>query len=845
MALQEELVVKANGLYTYSDKLSEVPEGSLNVAQNIVIDKDGLFSPRRGYAKLDGSITGNILSMHTFTQSGFNYLLAYRENGSDKKLEIYDDGLSSWVTIPTAIQPPTGSATLKTAQANKNLYITSSKGVQKLDSVAGDIVDSGAPEGLDIETADANSGTGTAIPNDATNVQSVAYRVVWGYRDANNNLVLGPPSARIVHNITAATGPSDVDVTITIPAPPVTTNWFVQVYRTAVLTGAGATPGDPGDEMGLVLERNPSAGEITAQEITITDVTPDALRGADLYTNQTQQGILQANYQPPQCKDITLYQNHMFYANTETKYELEVSLLAVDQAGTNTDALTVDDTVVIDGVTYTGKAAENTANDEFLISNSASPADAIADTARSLVKVINKSSNNSTLWAVYASGEDEVPGKIRIYERDFGDATSFTFQCSGRGQAWSPDATSALDSDNDVNPNRVYYSKFQQPEAVPVLNFFDVGAANDQILRILPLRSILLIFTTNGTYKLTGATANSFQVSLLDDTAVLIAPDSLVALNNNAVGLFDQGVSQVSYGSVQVLSRPIEGDLNTIRGNTTSVLSSLTYGISYESDRKYLIGLPIRNSDTQAQIVYVYNLFTQSWTTFDIERRNGIVRKQDDKLYFCSTDEVIEERKDYSDTDFVDPEIDVTVSSVTGTEIQLNTTTGVLVGYQFFESASKYSEILTVDTSNNIITVADDLSWATGAAEIRPYIETIIEWNPITANTPNILKQWSEATLLVNRPITEATIKFKTLASAFYESVMLEDTSNGPWGLFAWGAVPWGGATTVYRYRTWVPRQKQRDSVIVMRLEQNTVFNDFEISGWSLIYRNISQRPTR
>jgi hypothetical protein len=449
------------------------------------------------------------------------------------------------------------------------------------------------------------------------------------------------------------------------------------------------------------------------------------------------------------------------------------------------------------------------------------------------------------LWAFYDSGEDDLPGKLRFVERDYGDAEDFTMS-SDRPNAWSPDiGTSAASSSNEARPNRLYFSKLQQPEAVPLLNFFDVGASNDEILRILPIRSQLLIFTTAGIYKLTGAVSGSFQVSLLDDTAILEAPDSLVALNNNAVGLFDQGIAQVSYGSVQILSRPIEGDINAIRGATGSKLSELTFGISYETDRKYMIGLPIRDTDTEAQIVYVYNTFTQSWTTYDLQQRNGLVRKEDDKVYFCATDTVIQERKDFADTDYVDPEIDVTVLSVVDKVLTLDTTTGVQVGYQFYEDASTYSLITAVDAVNNKITVEDDLTWSTGAAEIRPFVETVIEWNPITAETPNILKQFSEVTLLVNRPITEATIKFKTLTSSFFEEITITDNSNGPWGLFAWGEVAWGGATTVFRYRTWVPRAKQRDSALILRLEQNTVFNDFEISGWSIIHRPISQRVTR
>jgi len=915
MALQEELITKSNGLATFADRLSQVPEGSLSVASNIVIDKDGLFSPRRGYENLSGSLTGAIKSLHTYTEDRFNNLLAYVEDSGNKELWLYDDDLGSWAAFATQIQPPSGANRIRTAQANKNLYLTSNKGVQKIDSTSSDIIDAGAPQALSAEFSVANDGTGTAVSDQAYD-QLMAYRLVWGYKDAKDNLVLGPPSQRMLAEVPLATGVCDVEMEILIPTPPVDTNWFVQAYRTTIIDST-LSGSDPGDDMGLVLERNPNAARTTLNAnitdsdtslvlvdseyafpadggriiigteeidyasrtgttlnsltrgvngttaaahtagddiapddiynkvIILQDSTPDDLRGADLYTNATQQGALQANYEPPQCNDLALYQNHMFYANTESKYSLSVDLLAVDFTGGTQSALEDGDTITINGVTYTGASTEDASSDQFLISNTADYLVDLDLTARSIVNVVNKSASNTDIWAFYDSGEEDLPGKLRFVERDYGDAVAFTMS-SSRPNAWSPDiGSSTSTATNEARPNRIYYSKFQQPEAVPLLNYFDVGAANDEILRILPLRSILLIFTTAGIYKLTGATSSSFQVSLLDDTAKLIAPDTLVALNNTAVGLFDQGVSQVSYSSVQILSRPIEGDLNALRGAAGDKISELGFGISYETDRKYMIALPETSAATAPQIIYVYNVFTQSWTTYDLSPTFGIVRPEDDKIYLSYTDQVTRERKSFDDTDYADPEITVTVNSVADNVLTLTSVNDIAVGYQYYESSSKFSYITAVDTSNNTITLLDDLVWTTGSREVRPYIVTTMEWNPIYANSPNILKQFPEATLLVNKPITDITVGYKTLSSAFYEYVTITDSSNGPWGLFEWGEVPWGGSPSIFRYRTWVPRAKQRDSAIILRLTQNTIYNDFEISGWSLIYRTVSQRVTR
>jgi len=966
MSLKEELILKASGLHTYSDELSAVPEGSLRVGKNIVIDKNGLFSPRRGFETLPASTKPtSIDKLITATYDRFNYLLSH--DAANDTLHRYNDDTDTWVPYTPSIAKPTNANSIKSVQANKNLYLTSNKGVQKLDSITGTLTDSGAPVGLDVSTAEVASGT--AIPTNSVNAtysKSVGYRVIWGYKDANSNLILGAPSNRVIFSSTSATT-VNVNVTTTIPTG-ITTAWFVQVYRTEVSESNSVSAIEPTDQMQLVAEQNPTAGEITAGEITVLDRTPDALLGSDLYTNATQQGALQANFQAPLSLDVALFQNYTFYANTENKYNTEFNILSVDGATspTNLDSLNNGDTITIAGVAYIAKnvaaGGEVIASGYFLVAEGASSGDNIGDTAESLVRVINGYGSNSTVYATYQSGEGDLPGKIRIFERDYGDATAFEIDASAGDLAFRPDFSTAtgstLTAENDSKPNRVFFSKLQQPEAVPLLNFFNVGAANDEILRIILLRSILLIFTSAGVYKLTGTTANTFSVTLLDDTTTLLAPDSLVSFNNTAVGLFDQGIAQVTMTSVQILSRPIEGDLNVIRGATGDKLSELTFGIEYESDRKYLIGLPTSSTSTTADIFYVYNNITRSWTTFDLAYKAGIVRKEDDKIYLATGDTTIVERKDYGQSDFAEPALEFEATNRVGNIITLNSVVGILEGYQYFEDSSKFSTITSIDSATNKITVLDDLDFdftryklpavldtnvvaddtvtvnsvvytakaasdhpnqefkvgatiaesltdlaqaindhpsqvtieavvdtatdtitfqeATLAAavaftvsssvggnwtpdlsspvasteidqdsEVRPYIVTEIEWNPIIAKSPNVLKQFSETTLLVNKPIQAATISFKTLTSGDFESVEIEDDSLGLWGLFPWGEVPWGGSTSVFRYRTWVPRSKQRDSALILKLEQNTIYNDFEISGWSVIYRNISQRVTR
>ncbi len=841
MPNRQELVLKAMGLVTYRDRFSSAPEGSLNTAKNIVIDKNGIMAPRRGFEALDGT-TENVTSIHHYQDT---LIIHQGTTGSEDTLSYYT--APTWTDYSGTWEAPDGAEVIRSVKANKNLYFATNTGVQKLDDVTGSITDAGAPEALDVSGV-ATATVGGFLPT----LDSVAYRVVWGYRDANDNLILGAPSGRAVVN-NAGVSDASVDLTIAIPADKVDATWFYQIYRSTA-----QTVDEPTDELQLVFEANPTASEITAEEITVNDNTSDSLRGADLYTNASQEGIAQENAEPPQCVDMALFQNYMFYANTKTKQNLTFTLLA-----TGTGALVADDTVTISiGATtyvFTAKAVP-TLETEFELVTSGGLGANIAATARSLVSAVNKLTANDKVWAFYDSAANELPGRMRIVERDFNildPETDFSVEADTSDLSFSPNINtggggtgSAEDSTNDNTPNRLFYSKIQEPEAVPTANFFDVGASNSTILRIVPNRSTLLIFKEDGIYRLTGTSADAFNVTLLDDTARLLAPETAVTLDNAVYGWFDQGICAIT-SEVAILSRVIEGDLLNIRGDAPTALVSKAFGVGYESDRKYLMFAPQDDADTTATIAYVYNTITRTFTTFDLAKSAGIINPTNDKMHLADPTAlyVSRERKDFDPADIADEAVDVTVTSVAAAPdtnlITLSSVSGLNVDDLFWQSDVLFSKITAIDTGTKVITVLDALAFTTGAAEVRKFFEIQIEYNAIHTESPGIMRQWSEITLLTEQPIDSMEIEFKTELAPDYEGLRFEGDASGLWGMFAWGGVPWGGGVALTTFRTYVPRLKGRSTTLNVRLTQNTVYNDFEVSGLSLMYRNFSSRIRR
>jgi len=214
----------------------------------------------------------------------------------------------------------------------------------------------------------------------------------------------------------------------------------------------------------------------------------------------------------------------------------------------------------------------------------------------------------------------------------------------------------AESSDNEEQKHRVYYSKLLEPEAVPILNYLDVGANDKAILRIFPLRDTLFVFKEDGLYRISGEVA-PFSLSLFDSSCILLAPDSLDVSNNQLYCWTTQGVSIVTESGVNIISRPI--DIDILKIATYPNFKSSTWGVGYESDTSYTVYTTKNPIDSQATIGYRYSSLTNTWTTIDKTAVCGINKSSDDRLYLGPGDVnyIEKERKEFSRYDYADREL--------------------------------------------------------------------------------------------------------------------------------------------------------------------------------------------
>jgi len=371
---------------------------------------------------------------------------------------------------------------------------------------------------------------------------------------------------------------------------------------------------------------------------------------------------------------------------------------------------------------------------------------------------------------------------------------------------------STVSSDNEIFPNRVYFSKFQQPEAVPLINYFDVGPKDLAILRIVPLRDSLFVFKEEGVYRISGEGATSgFSLSLFDSSTFIVSADSADVLNNQVYLFTNQGVVAVSDTGISVVSRDIENQLIPLLN--ASNFTNNTWGVSYESDRAYLLSTITELNEEKASVIFRYNTFTNAWTKWAVSKTAGKVKSSVMYLGAGDTNFIEEERKNFTRTDYADREHLRTLgnNAVNGTTIAINSSANVSVGdvitqvqylscYKFNQllkkldidsgvSDSNYFSLLAAGPGANLRSALDNLAtkldndpgvgYTDFFADIVTYGQTFIQtqeaFNVITALlNADTLVQYSNyppstGTTLVesiietlNKPAAKITIRYVT-----------------------------------------------------------------------------------
>lgn len=191
-------VIRNKGSHTADNPISAVPEGAHEEAENCIIRYRDVLEPRRGQ-KLLGQSSSSATPRTFGTSSDRSNAGTFFEGtlvhhyGTDK---LTRDTGAAFSDYSGTYEPP-GQQRMKFLHAASSLFFTTKAGLFVLDAVSGTPRAAGIPRAMDINRENTRliggPGSGWFEPD-----SQVAYRVVWGLKDAHGQVRLGAPSGRVL-----------------------------------------------------------------------------------------------------------------------------------------------------------------------------------------------------------------------------------------------------------------------------------------------------------------------------------------------------------------------------------------------------------------------------------------------------------------------------------------------------------------------------------------------------------------------------------------------------------------------------------------------------------------------
>ncbi len=534
----------------------------------------------------------------------------------------------------------------------------------------------------------------------------------------------------------------------------------------------------------------------------------------------------------------------------------------------------------------------------YIDTSSASLAQQIETTARMLVKAINRFSTR--VYANYISTPEDLPGKIVIEkilpepEKDFAlIATSFS--SGGTTSGFVPELT--LDTDIIAQASQEVgsfaVSKFGEPEAVAILSRFPMGSKNKEILRSIVLQDAVIFIKEDGIYKCTGDTLADFTVSPVDTSVVGLTRRGCAIINNRIMAMTSQGISEITSGGVQVVSRRIDALIQPLTGPQTNQFTTAEIqdaaAVGYETGRFWLLSCQTAYQSIPAA-TYIYNVINQTWTTCDQIFKQLIVAT-DDRVFGLTTAGILKVLRRYGGkADYAREYAACFVQSKVGDSsvVYFSPGAGPYLGLKAGDAivyASIVSRIqsISLHTDGRMALQMAVESNIPNTSEVSAVLyeayDSVIKMAPFHAGQVGREKQFAQLQIHTRQQaISRISIDYST--GYFYESDELDykvteiiapavptgagpqaityGWGEGPWGLFEWGSpeyTAWSlqqesinfpiGTQPANIARVYVPLFAQRATYIQPTFTHGEALESIQIQalGWSV--RGYGERTTR
>jgi hypothetical protein len=262
----------------------------------------------------------------------------------------------------------------------------------------------------------------------------------------------------------------------------------------------------------------------------------------------------------------------------------------------------------------------------------ANPGEAELRTARGFAQAINLGSGGvltaSVIETVASSAENASRiGRILITRNDLSDTTPIVFdESAATVDAFDPaDPVRGFEGGPEVRPNRIAYSKPQEPEHFRLLDWIEMGREDAHVLAFAPLALGLLVFKEDGIWSVSGSYP-TFVVDKISE-AVLLRGGCADTFEDTAYAWTDRGMLAMSErGTLGNLSdtkirEEVRVWLTTYLRESATNTTQNAWLVCWDARSLVLLG-STSEEDGADDRTYCYSTLTGEWTTWDVEMRH-------------------------------------------------------------------------------------------------------------------------------------------------------------------------------------------------------------------------------
>jgi hypothetical protein len=683
-AMSRQSIVAPIGLITQPNKYGQYKRGALSRADNVVMRSPGIIGSMPGVRTLRASVaTGTDRIIRTML-SADTHTLQYLENTavSTAALSWVSASGVQTVSLPTNWEGGAVAGCARIAKARERFFFTPwSSTISNTRNFRG-------PLTIDSENASSsrmmglspvaliNLGIGYTADAQAILADSAAgWRALMRRKLSDDYELVSAPSWPAI----GFTGGSTMDAQVIVWFP--TDHNYIagdlcEVYRTVSVEGADT---DPGDVCFLAVSQVITAANITAGFVSIRDNCPDGSLGAELYTNQGQEGAEAANFDPIECTDMCNFKGHLFFAaptapakatigprNAYGKLTTDYERLYGIGDRTTTGTFTIGSPIITAVNNMRGIVvgsyiihANLPGGDAFVIGvtattitcDSNASASAVASTfhAQDSIEwaqngfgfiytlqakffaqnsVLLGFGGSTLVWSASVAGKTDMTTGEELDAIRYGAefivraprvyGQPFTLR-STNGVNFSPPLPEKTATANSYSPevrhNRYGWSKFQQPEAAPPLNYGFCGSG--KILRLMATRDAVWFFCTDGMYRLSGTGGDgpdAWRLDAADPNLVLAGRNAICTLKETIWCYSNRGLVAVSDdGGIQEISLGVIGD--SLPGASFADTWD-TWMAADEAHQEVWLTFRSGTLGAGSSITYIFNTLTKTFVRF-------------------------------------------------------------------------------------------------------------------------------------------------------------------------------------------------------------------------------------